>query len=166
MGIINLLTIFGHLLFKIWAQWIIANHPSQIFSWGVFAKTKEFRLEFLVLSLSTITELLNSKVEFKIICQQFSDAHSFWNKTHDGQDCCELIQGCFPPVTTKMNIFVLVQNLRNSIWNSNLTYHQFNQGHSSQLYYECVQFISLLLLFPLAHNNKGIPNGINFLVMV
>ena len=37
-------------------------------------RIKGFPLEFLFLSLSEVTELLNSNGEFKIICQQFSDS--------------------------------------------------------------------------------------------
>jgi len=43
-------------------------------------RIKGFPLEFLFLSLSEVTELLNSNGEFKIICQQFSDSLGLWNK--------------------------------------------------------------------------------------
>ena len=48
-------------------------------------------------------------------------------------------------VTTKINIFVMVQNLRNSIWNSNLTFHQF-KGIQANIYYECAIYFTIAII--------------------
>ena len=57
----------------------------------------------------------------------------------------------------------MVQNLRNSIWNSNLTYHQFKDIQAN--FITNAQFISLLLLFQLTQEQKD-SNQNEILVMV
>ena len=39
----------------------------------------------------------------------------------------------------------MVQNLRNSIWNSNLTYHQF-KNIQANFYYECAIYFTIAII--------------------
>ena len=39
----------------------------------------------------------------------------------------------------------MVQNLRNSIWNSNLTYHQFKDIQAN-FYYECAIYFTIAII--------------------
>ena len=53
-------------------------------------------------------------------------------------------------VTTKINIFVMVRNLRNSIWNSNLTYHQFKDIQAN-FYYERAIYFTVAIISTHTH---------------
>ena len=59
---------------------------------------------------------------------------------------------------------LMVQNLRNSIWNSNLTYHQFKDIQAN-FYYECAIYFTIAIISTHTQEQKD-SNQNEILVMV